>query len=352
MLHKKYIREAAYYNTLGDKRVQCTLCPHMCIIPEGRRGLCGVRENIGGKLHTLNYALVSSLAIDPIEKKPLFHFYPEAPIISISTVGCNFKCPWCQNWSISQVGPEDLYYHDYIPPEEMRDRIRKYGVPFLAFTYNEPIIWYEYMLDVAKLVKKDGVKVVLVTNGHINLEPLDELIPYIDAVNVDVKAFNPNTYTRYIKGKLEGVLQATKELKDRGIHVETTYLVIPDLNDSVDEFRKMVKWHIDALGDETPLHISRFFPYYKFIDKIPTPIDKLEELWKVAREEGILYAYVGNLPGHRGENTYCPSCGKPVIKRIGFEIISWKLNDENRCKYCDHRIAITGHRWRGRSIWI
>ena len=349
---RKYTKEAMYYDVVGDRRVQCKLCPHMCTILEGHRGLCGVRENIGGKLYTLNYALVSSFAIDPIEKKPLFHFYPGAPIISISTVGCNFKCPWCQNWSISQAKPEDVYYHDYIPPESLRDLINKYKVPFLAFTYNEPIIWYEYVLDVVKLIKKDGIKVVLVTNGHINLDPLDELIPYIDAVNVDIKAFNPNTYLKYIRGKLEGVLQATEELKAKGVHVETTYLVIPGLNDSVDEFRRMVRWHLDTLGAETPLHISRFFPHYKFMDKIPTPIETLEKLWKVAKEEGILYAYVGNLPGHKGENTYCPSCGKPVIRRIGFEILSWRLDNENKCEYCGHRIAITGHRWKGRSTWL
>ena len=344
------VREASWYEKLEGGRVRCLLCPWRCLLSQGQYGLCGVRRNDGGRLVTLIYGLVTSIAIDPIEKKPLFHFYPGAPILSISTLGCNFKCPWCQNWHISQAKPGEVYA-DYIEPERIAALMKRYDVPFLAFTYNEPVIWFEYMLDVAKLVKRNGGRVVLVTNGHINLEPLEELIPYMDAANVDVKAFNPETYLKYIRGKLEAVLEAVEAMKERGVHVETTYLVIPRLNDSESEFEKMIKWHLDKLGPETPLHISRFYPAYKFVDTEPTPIETLARFWKLARSMGLHYVYVGNVPGHSGEYTYCPSCGKPVVKRMGFEVFEWNLTDENRCKFCGAKVSIVGRKWRGRSSW-
>jgi len=347
---EKSVREALWYERLGDGRVRCLLCPWRCILEPGQVGVCGVRRCEDGRLVTLIYGLVTSVAIDPIEKKPLFHFYPGAPILSISTVGCNFKCPWCQNWHISQAKPGEVAA-DYVEPERIVALMKEYEVPFLAFTYNEPIIWYEYVIDVARLAKKSGGKIVLVTNGHINPAPLEELVKYVDAANVDVKAFSQATYAKYIHGKLDAVLEAIKIMKERGVHVETTYLVIPGINDGEEEFRKMVRWHLEELGPDTPLHISRFYPAYKFTDRPPTPVEKLAKLWELARGEGLRYVYVGNVPGHSGEYTYCPSCGKPVIKRMGFEVFEWNLTEDNRCRFCGAKVALVGHRWRARPRW-
>jgi len=348
-MDKNTIKEALFYRKINENKVKCELCPWNCTLSPGQIGSCGVRKNVNGKLFSLIYGLVSAMAIDPIEKKPLYHFYPQAPILSISTLGCNFKCPWCQNWEISHVklteGKDEA-----IPPEKIINMMISYGVPFLAFTYNEPIIWYEYVLDTAKLAKSKGFKNVLVTNGHINLEPLNELIPYIDAVNVDIKAFKKETYLRIIGGHLDAVLNAVTEMKRKGVHVETTYLVIPGVNGSEDEFKRMVRWHLDNLGPETPLHISRFYPMYKYADKEPTPVELLTKLWEIGREEGLLYVYVGNVPGHKGETTYCPKCGKPVIERAGFSIIKWKLTENNKCEFCGAEVHRTGNRWEeGRS---
>jgi len=347
-------RKALFYEKLPDKKVKCKLCPRNCILSPGQLSFCKVRKNIDGELYTLNYGIISALGIDPIEKKPLFHFYPGSPIFSISTFGCNFKCPWCQNWEISQSEP-NLSYASYYPPEDLIKLVKKYRSPSIAYTYNEPIIWYEYVLETSKLAKKEGIMNVLVTNGHICMEPLEELIPYIDAVNVDIKAFSQDVYSKYIKGYLEAVLEAIEEMKKKGVHVETTYLVIPGVNDREEEFRKMIRWHLDRLGDDTPLHISRFFPHYKFLDTSPTPTETLERLWKVAQEEGVKYVYVGNLPGHRGENTYCPSCQRAVIKRIGFAITEWNLSEDNRCKFCGAEINIRGRKWKevgGHYWWL
>ncbi len=344
----RFIREARYYERIEYNKVRCRLCPWNCVLSDGQKGICNVRKNIGGKLYTLIYGLVSSVAIDPIEKKPLFHFYPGAPIFSISSIGCNFKCPWCQNFEISQTSPED-FPGEYMSPENVIETMKHYNVPFLAFTYNEPTIWFEYMLDTAKLSSRAGYKNVIISNGHINIEPLDELIPYIDAANIDVKAFNPRTYLKIIRGKLEAVLEAIIEMKRKSVHVETTYLVVPGLNDSEEEFKKMIKWHLDNLGPEIPLHLSRFYPMYKYSDKPPTPVETLEKFWNIARKEGLYYVYIGNVPWHKGENTYCPYCGKLLIRRIGYDIIEWNIDKENRCKFCGRKIHIVGKRWERRG---
>jgi len=342
------VRPAKWYEKLEGKRVRCLLCPWKCVLEPGRVGLCGVRANKDGELFTLVYGLASSIAIDPIEKKPLYHFYPGAPILSISTVGCNFRCPWCQNWTITRASPEKAWL-EYLDPEGVVKLMKRYDVPFVAYTYNEPLIWYEYVEDVAKLVKEAGGFNVLVTNGYVNSEPLEELARYIDAANVDVKAFNPLTYLKVIGGKLEPVLQNVKALRERGVHVELTYLVVPGVNDSAEEFGKLVRWVLDELGPEVPLHITRFFPAYKFVDRPPTPVETLLRFWELARREGLHYVYVGNVPGQSGEYTYCPRCGKAVIKRFGFDIVEWNLTNDNRCKFCGAPVHVVGGRWRWTS---
>lgn len=340
------LKEALFYDRLEGGKVLCALCPRKCVLKDGQRGFCGVRENRGGTLYTLNYGLVSAFAVDPVEKKPLFHFYPGSPILSISTVGCNFECPWCQNYDISRGRPEDAG-GESLSPEYIVDYAKRRSIPLIAYTYNEPLIWYEYVLDTSKLAKREGIANVLVTNGYVNLEPLAELLPFIDAANVDIKAFDPSVYARYPKGKLESVLEAVVAMKSKGIHVETTYLLVPTVNDSDDQIRSMAKWHMDALGPDTPLHVSRFFPMYKFTHVSSTPIHSLEKAWQIAKDQGLRYVYVGNLPGNKGEHTYCPSCGALLIERFGFQILSWKLDRENKCSECGEKIPIRGSRWSG-----
>jgi len=344
-LDLKQIKEAAFFEKLKDEIVRCKLCPWNCVLRPGQRGLCGVRENREGKLYTLNYGFITALNVDPMEKKPLFHYYPGSPIVSISTVGCNLKCPWCQNYTISQRAPEEVI-GDYMSPGEIINYMKSIRVPFLAFTYNEPIIWYEYVLDVARAAKRMGYKNVLITNGHINMEPLEELVPYIDAANVDIKSFNETTYLKVMRGHLKAILEATEYMHEKGVHIETTYLVVPRVNDDEEEFKQLVKWQIEELSPDVPLHISRFFPMYKYIDREATPITTVERLWKIARKLGLNYVYVGNVPGHKGENTYCPECGKLLIKRMGFWITEWNITKDNKCKYCGTKIAIVGKRWR------
>lgn len=342
------IKEALFYRRLKDNLVQCFSCAHKCIIRNGERGICRVHKNINGKLYLLVYGRLSAMAIDPIEKKPLFHWYPGSPTFSISTIGCNFKCPWCQNWDISQADPDNVKLR-YVSPEDVVRLAKKYSCPSISITYNEPTIWLEYVLDVSKLASKDNIKIVLVTNGYFSEESFNEMYKYFHAANIDVKAFREETYKKYIGARLQPVLDSIIAMKEKKIHVETTYLIIPGLNDSEEEIRSMVKWHIDNLGPDTPLHLSRFYPHYKFMDRSPTPIETIERAYRIAREEGLRYIYVGNVFGHKGEYTYCPNCGKPVIKRIGFEIVEYNLDEDNRCKYCSTKISIVGKYSRSSS---
>ena len=343
------MRRAMWYEALPGARVKCKLCPWECVLASGARGICRVRENKDGTLYTLNYGLVTAMHIDPIEKKPLFHWYPGSPILSISTMGCNFRCPWCQNWGISQYGPEKTGY-EIFEPEYIVRLAKKFDVPAIAYTYNEPIIWYEYVYDTARLASKEGIKNVLVTNGYINLEPLEELAPYIDAANVDLKVFDSRKYVIGVLGKLEPVLRSIEYMNEKGIHVEVTNLIVTKFNDDIELFRKLVEWHIDTLGPEKPLHITRFYPTYRYTQVPPTSIEVINSFWRYARERGLYYPYVGNVIGHEGETTYCPKCGEPLIRRYGFEIIEWKLTEDNRCKYCGAKVSIIGERWKGRDV--
>lgn len=338
------MKEAKFYERIGDNKIRCNLCPWHCIIEEGRRGICGTRENKNGKLYALNYGKITALAIDPIEKKPLFHWYPGSPILSISTFGCNLQCPWCQNWHISRASLEEAIYEER-SPEEIVSLTKRYNVPFIAYTYNEPFIWYEYIYDVASLARKEGIKNVFVTNGFIEKEPLEDLISYIDAANVDIKAFKKDTYLKIIKGKLEPILENVVYMYSKGVHVETTYLIVPGINDSYEEIREFARWQVENLGPDSPIHFSRFFPHYKMTHVPPTDVEVLIKARKIAMEEGVRYVYIGNVPGHEGENTYCPSCGRLLVRRIGFEILDWNLTEDMRCKFCGEKIAIVGKRW-------
>ena len=304
------MREARFYEKLQENKVQCHLCPHECVITEGKRGLCRVRENHEGTLFSLIYEKLTSHGVDPIEKKPLYHFYPGSSAFSIGTLGCNLSCDFCQNWGISQ-GSVSSYV---MTAQEVVELTQKYHCESIAYTYNEPSIWYEFVYDTAELARKEGIYNVLVTNGFIQEEPLRTILPLIDALNVDVKAFTEEFYRNLCHGRLSPVLKAVEIAKEYS-WVEITTLLIPGKNDSDEEIRALVKW-VASLGEETPLHFSRYFPQYKF-HIATTPVETLERARSIALEQ-LRYVYIGNVWGHEGDNTYCYNCKNPIIKRRGF----------------------------------
>ncbi len=325
-------RLSPYYQSLKDGKIQCRLCPRACIVPPGGRGFCGVRENREGKYYSLVYGNPCAVHVDPVEKKPFFHLLPASTSFSIATAGCNFRCKFCQNWEISQVTPEDTYNYD-LPPERVVELAKKAGSRSIAYTYVEPTIFYEYMLETARLARKEGVFNVCHSNGFINPEPLQELCQYLDGANIDLKAFTEDFYLRMTQGRLAPVLRTLKTLKGKGIHLEITNLVIPTHNDTPETVRKMCAWIKDELGADTPIHFSRFYPLYKLRNLPPTPVTTLERNRKIAMEAGLEYVYVGNVPGHEGERTYCPQCKKLLIFRQGYSIGEVNLS-KGKCKFC------------------
>lgn len=329
-------REAKYYRKVKGDIVQCTLCPTDCVITVGERGFCQVRENRAGKLETVVYGNPCAVHVDPIEKKPLFHVLPATTAFSIATAGCNFKCKQCQNWQISQVPPEKTENLDY-PPEKVVQEALAGGSSTVAYTYSEPAIFYEYMLDTAKLAREKGLLNMMHSNGFINSRPVKELAPYLDAANIDLKAFTPKFYDEICEGELQPVLNTLKELKKASVHVEVTNLIIPSLNDRFSDIRKMARWMAKELGADTPLHFSRFWPEYKLKNLPPTPTETIEQARQIALEEGLDFVYLGNVPGHEGENTYCPNCRKLLIKRLGYEVQENNV-EQGKCKFCGRQI--------------
>ncbi|MFH1678310.1 MAG: AmmeMemoRadiSam system radical SAM enzyme [Candidatus Omnitrophota bacterium] len=327
------LREAYFYKGLDNKNAQCQLCPRFCVIPDKRRGFCGARENRNGILYSLVYARPCAIHIDPIEKKPLFHFLPASYAFSIATAGCNLKCLFCQNWQISQAKPEEVDY-TYLEPRELVERVKQSGTTTIAYTYTEPVIFYEYMLDTAKLARAQGIKNVMHSNGYINEEPLRRLCKYLDAANIDLKGFSRKYYSEMSQGALEPVLRTLKILKEEGVWIEITNLILTGLNDDSETMIKMCLWIKENLGDSVPVHFSRFRPMYKMLSLNPTPVAALEKARKIALDCGLKYIYIGNIPGHAGENTYCPNCGKEVISRSGYTVLAINLDEQGRCKFC------------------
>jgi len=325
--------EARYYIKLSDREIECLLCPRFCKLGDKERGYCGVRENIGGKYYTLVYGKACSINVDPIEKKPLFHFLPKTNALSIATAGCNVNCKFCQNWEISQVRPEQVQHYDF-PPRTVVEYARKYKCPSIAYTYTEPVIFYEYMYDTSKEARKKRIRNVVITGAHINPEPLQDLTKVVDAIKIDLKAFSEESYSNYVRGKLEPVLEAIKIVHKSKAWLEIVYLVIPTLNDSVKEIRKMCLWLMKEIGPDVPLHFSRFHPMYLMKNLPPTPVSTLERARKVALEEGHHYVYIGNVPGHKAESTFCPACNNIIIQRVGYQIKKIELKGE-RCKFCN-----------------
>lgn len=328
--------EAYLYESLKDNEVKCNLCNHRCNIKNGRRGICGVRENRGGVLETLVYGKVIARHIDPIEKKPLFHFLPGSLSYSIATVGCNFKCRFCQNADIAQM-PSDRngrIVGDAFTPEDVVSAALKGDCKTIAYTYTEPTVYFEFAYDTAKLATEKGIRNVFVTNGYMTEEALQMIHPFLDAANVDLKAFTEDFYKTTCKAKLVHVKETLKRMKSLGIFVEVTTLIIPGLNDDKKELENLSAFLVDALGPETPWHISRFHPTYKLTDRPPTPVETLVKAREIGINAGLKYVYTGNVPGESGEKTFCDQCDHLLIDRWGFYVQNNRIKN-GKCPQCN-----------------
>jgi pyruvate formate lyase activating enzyme len=312
--------------------VQCTLCPRSCIVEPGKRGHCGVRENQEGEYVTLVYGNPCAVHVDPVEKKPFFHLLPGAQAFSFATAGCNFSCKFCQNWEISQSSPEHIHSIPLSPVQAVKEA-RTQGASLLVGTYSEPTIFYEYMVEMAREARKGGLKAAVVSNGFIKSEPLKELCKVVDAIKIDLKSFRDEFYQKICSGSLAPVLESLRTIKQRGTWLEIVYLVVPTLNDSLEEIKEMSLWIKKELGSDVPLHFSRFHPMYKLTHLPATPVDTLKKACDTARKAGLRYVYLGNLPGDRGESTYCPHCGGMVIERFAFTI-KRNLLKGGKCPLC------------------
>lgn len=339
-------REAMFYERRGANMIQCHLCPRNCVLTDGMRGFCRARQPQNGVHYSLVYGNPTAVHIDPIEKKPLFHFLPATTAFSIATAGCNFRCKYCQNWQISQFPPEETENQN-LPPSAVVDAAISYNCPTIAYTYSEPSIFYEYMLDTAKIAKTRGVRNMYHSNGSLNPNPVEELSFYLDAADIDLKGFTQQFYSEVCEGYLETVLNTLKLLKKRGVWLEITNLVVPTLNDDMAKIKEMSLWIKENLGPDVPIHFSRFHPLYKLRNLYATPVSTLENAREIAMGVGLNFVYVGNVPGHAGESTYCPNhgCNKIVIRRIGYSILENNLDSQGRCKFCNEPIhSSIGHR--------
>ena len=333
------MKEAMWYKKLSDERVRCDLCNHRCMLSDGERGICGVRENNDATLYSLVYGKVIASHVDPIEKKPLFNFFPGSYSFSIATVGCNFKCTHCQNSDISQM-PVDharIMGQD-ISAEQIVQMAEKNDCKSISYTYTEPTVFIEYALDVAKIAKGKGLKNVFVTNGYMTKEVLNDVHPYMDAANVDLKGFTEEHYRSVCSARLKPVIDTIRLMKQLGVWVEVTTLVIPTVNDSEDELRKLAEF-IFSVGPEVPWHVSRFHPTYKMNNLPPTPIKTVIKARLIGLEVGLRYVYTGNIPGDEGEKTFCYNCGKTLIERYGYNIGSVNVKN-SKCTYCGSDVDI------------
>jgi pyruvate formate lyase activating enzyme len=335
------MKEALLYRKLSNKKVLCQNCAHYCQIENGKRGICEVRENREGKLYSLVYGKACALNIDPIEKKPFFHFLPGTFSLSIATVGCNFACKNCQNWTISQA-PKlfNKIEEEEILPEKIVKIALENNLPSISYTYTEPAIFSEYALETMKLAKKKGLKNNWVSNGFWSKELFELVSPYLDAVNVDLKSFEENFYLKNCQGKLQPVLETLKRLKEAKIWLEITTLIIPTLNDKEEIFEKIAKFIKEELGKETPWHITQFCGKISWkLENLPdTPIETLEKAYQIGKKVGLKYVYTGNVPGLKTENTFCPKCETLMIERIGYVIK--RYDDNGKCSKCGENLSI------------
>ncbi len=334
MSTKNELFESPFYEKLDEKKVRCTLCNHRCLIVENKKGICNVRKNVGGKLYSLNKNLFIALNIDPIEKKPLFHFMPGSFSFSIATVGCNFRCLFCQNYEISQIEEREVV-GSFFESKEIVEKAVEEGCRSISYTYTEPTIFFETAYEVGVLARDKGLKNIFVTNGYISKEATLKAKDFLDAANVDLKSFKKETYTHYCGATLQGVLEGIDNLLEAGCFIEITTLLVPGVNDGEDELRAIAKF-IASRSKEIPWHISRFFPNYKMENCHPTPLPNIEKAFKIGKEEGLEYVYKGNVWGE-GENTYCPKCNALLIERRGFEVLR-NLVDNGICVSCGRKI--------------
>jgi len=328
-------QEASYYVPAEDGQVICGLCPHRCRIAPGRRGICGVRENREGRLVSLVYGKPAACHVDPIEKKPLFHFLPGSSAFSIATVGCNLSCPFCQNHELSLSWRRRAHLSGFeTSAEKVVQETLASGCESVCFTYSEPTIFFEYMLDIAKLAKEKGLRTTMVSNGFIEREPLRELAAVLDGANIDLKSFKNSTYREILKAELKPVCETIATLPSLGVWTEVTTLVVPGMNDTEEELREIASF-IASCGRGIPWHVSRFYPQNKWSHLAPTPVESLRRALDIGKEAGLKYIYVGNVPGERSESTFCPECGRVVIERYGFSISSIELKPGGYCKFCN-----------------
>ncbi len=320
-----------------EKFVKCLLCAQGCVLKDGETGKCRARANVDGKLKSLVYGRPVAIHVDPIEKKPFYHFLPGSQAYSLATAGCPLSCQFCQNWEISQAKPENIPT-SFIPADGIVGNAESEKAPVIAFTYNEPTVFIEYLIDIASLARKKGLKSVLVSCGLMNQEPLQEMCSVLDAIKIDLKGFSEEFYRKVSNAELKPVLRSIKQISRSRTHLEIVNLVVPTLNDSEKMMGELADWVFGEVGPDVPVHFTRFHPDYKLLNLPPTPISTLERTREIAMSKGIRYAYVGNVPGHPGNSTYCPSCGKAVINRSSFFVTENHI-EGGRCEYCGHTIA-------------
>ncbi|TXT54687.1 MAG: hypothetical protein BAJALOKI1v1_2140002 [Promethearchaeota archaeon] len=354
--------KARLWDILDNNKVKCHVCANECTILDGKVGICRTRKNIDGELYTLIYgSLISKGSLDPIEKKPLYNFWPGHTAYSIASVGCSFRCLNCQNWSISQATPNEngnqgsYDFEDYrdrklslveMTPEELVKRVKRSGAKTLAYTYNEPLIWHEWIMDTTPLLRKEGIQTILVTNGFSTEQASEELIDIgIGAANIDIKGMSDEFYKKICGVPVvQPVLDTAKRFKSNGIHIEITNLIIPDINDGEEDITKLCEWVSDTLGNDTPLHFSAYHPDYKQPSQKRTSLEVLDKAYTIAKNTGLYFPYVGNLRHEKGSNTYCPNCGEVIISRMGFSLSNIKITEDKKCENCSHdlNMAIIG----------
>ncbi len=325
-----------YFEALDNRAIRCMLCPRRCSLTDGQRGPCRVRENRGGECISLVYGNPCIVQDDPVERKPFYHVLPGTRALSVATAGCNLSCKFCEVWDTALVGPEDVFSYD-LSPEDIMAQVRAADLRSVAYTFGEPVVFFEYMKDIARLARRDGIKNLLHTNGYIERDPLEDLIPYLDGANIDLKSFRPDVYRDICGGELKPVLASLKTLRAAGVHIEITCLVIPSITRGKEDIEAMSRWIKNELGAHVPLHLARFYPLYKLQNLPPTPVSQLDEARDIARSAGLEYVYVSKVPGHEGEDTICPGCGERIITRMGFILESMALRD-GKCKHCGHAV--------------
>lgn len=338
----QFVVEAKFYQRLQNKKIKCKLCPRECTVGDRERGYCGVRENRGGTYYSLVHSRVCAAHVDPIEKKPLFHYLPGTVAFSLATAGCNVNCKFCQNWGISQSRPEQVP-SEFIPPRRVAELARQYNCPTIAYTYSEPVVFSEFLMDAADAGHAAGVRSIVVSNGYMQEEALKAAYGKMDAVKIDLKAFSESFYSKVVTGQLKPVLDTLVTLRKMGKWIEIVYLVVPTLNDSDAELRSLAQWVKINLGVDVPLHFTQFHPEYLLKNLPITPVPTLERAKAIADAEGLHYVYIGNVPGHAAQNTYCPQCRKMVVERAGFTANRMLIRKDGTCPFCHRPIPGIWH---------